>query len=290
MVSNMNFAPEWGLGATSFDNKGQQAPDVVGALRIDQAWGYAQVSAALHDASGGYYSTPAGGCGAAPVNCTTTGHPSDKYGFAVSGGFTLNDVLGFKGDQFGMQAAYSEGAAGYVTRATGPWQMYSSGNNAGFAWVTDGIYSGSLVAGTATNVELTTVWGVNGFYQHIWNPKWRTSLYGGYVEVDYNNNAKAQICGAAGIGGAVAAPVGVGMTGVSNCNPDTSWWQVGSRTQWNPHPDLDVGVDVLWTHLNTAFKGTATLAANGARPAGVYTIDDQDIVSVMFRIQRNFLP
>src|SRR4029077_13261373 len=150
---------------------------------------------------------------------------------------------------------------------------------AGFGWVTDGIFSGSAVAGTGTNVELTTTWGINGFFQHIWNPKWRTSLYGGYVEQDYNGNAKTQICGAAA-GGAVAAPLGVGMTAVTNCNPDFSFWQVGSRTQWNPHPDLDVGVDVLWTHLNTAFKGTAVLAASGARPSGTYTIDDQDILSV----------
>jgi hypothetical protein len=265
-----------GLGSLSFDNKGQQAPDVVGALRIDQAWGYAQVSAALHDSSGGYYGA---------TNVQGNGHPSDKYGFAVTGGFTLNDVLGFKGDQFGMQAAYSEGASGYVTRATGTWQQYSAGNNAGFGWLADGVYSSA--GGVLSNVELTTVWGINGFFQHIWNPKWRTSLYGGYIEVDYNANAKALICAAP------AAPAGftaATLTGVSNCNPDYSWWQVGSRTQWNPHPDLDVGVDVLWTHLNTAFKGTATLAANGARPAGVYTIDDQDILSVMFRIQRNFLP
>ena len=33
------------------------------------------------------------------------------------------------------------------------------------------------------------MWGINGFVQHLWNPKWRTSLYGGYVEVDYNGTA-----------------------------------------------------------------------------------------------------
>ena len=33
------------------------------------------------------------------------------------------------------------------------------------------------------------MWGINGFYQHFWNPRWRTSLYGGYVEVDYNGAA-----------------------------------------------------------------------------------------------------
>jgi hypothetical protein len=274
LVANLAM-PEFGLGATSFDNKGQQSPDLVGNLRIDQAWGYAQVAAALHNASGGYYGA---------VNSTVNGHPSDKYGFAVTGGFTLNDVLGFAGDQVGATAVYSEGAAGYVTRGLGAWQMYDAGNNAGFGWLTDGIYA------TGSDVELTTVWGVNGFAQHIWNPKWRTSVYGGYVEVDYDNNAKALICGGA-VGGAVAAPAGfAGITTVSNCNPDFSFWQVGTRTQWNPHRDLDVGVDVQWTHLNTAFKGTATLAANGARPTGVYAIDDQDIVTVMFRMQRNFLP
>jgi hypothetical protein len=284
-----NFAMvEWTLGAAAHDNKGQQAPDVVGALRIDQAWGYAQVSAALHDASGGYY-------GAA--NSTLNGHPADKWGGAVTGGFTLNDILGFKGDTFGVQGCYSEGAVGYCTRATGPWQMYSTGNNAGFAWVTDSIYD------TGTNVELTTVWGINAVAQHLWTPKWRTSLYGGYIEVDYNGNATNIInqhlptppagglaCGVA-VEGAVAPPIAIGNGTGNSCSPNFSWWQVGTRTQWNPHPDLDIGVDVLWTHLNTAYKGAnATLGANGARPGGVYTIDDQDIVSVMFRIQRNFLP
>ena len=275
---------ELGAGATSFDNKGPQAPDIIGALRIDQAWGYAQVSAALHDASGGYYGT---------ANSTVNGHPPDKWGFAVTGGFTLNDILGFRGDTFAVQGCYSEGAAGYCTRAIGAWQMYSSGNNAGFAWTTDGVYD------TGTDVELTTVWGITGFAQHLWSTRWRTSVYGGYTEIDYNGAATAIINSHLGAGGsavcgtAAVAPAGtIAITPLAgnSCDPSFSYWQVGTRTQWNPHPDLDVGVDVQWTHLNTAYKGTATLAANGARPAGTYAIDDQDIVAVMFRIQRNFLP
>ena len=275
MISNMSM-PEFALGATAFDNKGFTFPDVVGALRIDQAWGYAQIAAALHDASGGYYGTTLTG---AEVN----GHPGNKQGFAVTGGFTLNNIFGMKGDQFAMQAAYSQGAAGYVTRATGAFQVYGSGHSAGFGWVTDGVFAGTTPA-NGTAIELTTVWGINGAFQHFWTPKWRTSLYGGYIEVDYDGAATNQICGIGGVGG------GVAMTGVTNCSPSFSWWQVGTRTQWNPHPDLDVGVDVLWTHLNTSYKGIGTLPANGARPLGPYVVDDQDVVSVMFRIQRNFLP
>src|SRR5262249_4416827 len=48
----------WTLGAQTLDNKGTTMFDVVGALRIDQAWGYAQIAAALHDASGAYYLSP----------------------------------------------------------------------------------------------------------------------------------------------------------------------------------------------------------------------------------------
>ena len=282
MVSNLSLT-EFNLGSTSFDNAGWRFPDVVGALRIDQAWGYAQIAAALHDASGGLYTGAPGGCGAATNFCVTNGHPDDKIGFAVTGGFTLNDVLGLRGDQFGVQAAYSQGAAGYVTRATAAWAPYGNGNNAGFAWITDGTFI------NGGSVELTTVWGVNAFFQHFWNPKWRTSLWGGYVAVDYSDQQKTDMCGAA-VGGPVALVRGVGIANVTNCNPDSSWFQVGSRTQWNPHPDLDIGLEVLYTKLNTAFGGQALLPASGARPAGTYNIDDQDIVSVLFRIQRNFLP
>ena len=279
MISNLSIPGEFGLGATTFDNKGFTFPDVVGALRIDQAWGYAQVAAALHDASGGYYGTTLTG---AEVN----GHPGNKQGFAITGGFTLNDILGMKGDQFGMQAAYSQGAAGYVTRATGAFQVYGSGHSAGFGWVTDGVFAGTTPTGSG--IELTTVWGINGFVQHFWTPKWRTSLYGGYVEVDYDGAATSLIC--SGAGGLAGAGVALVQVAGSSCNPNFSWWQVGTRTQWNPHPDLDIGVDILYNKLNTAFGGNAVLAANGARSPGIYAIEDQNVLSVLFRIQRNFLP
>jgi len=280
LVTDLSMTSQFGLGTTSYDNEGWKIPDIIAALRVDQAWGFAQIAAALHDASGGYYQT---GGTALASGIAVNGHPQDKYGYAVIGGFQLNDVFGLKGDQLGIEADYTTGAAGYATMATGPFQLYGSGNSAAFGWITDGVFT------TGSAIELTTVWGINGYAQHFWSPKWRTSLYGGYIEIDYDKSAKTMMCGAA-IGGTVAAPVGVAMTAVSNCNPDFGWWQIGSRTQWNPHPDIGIGVDVLWTHINTAFAGTATLAANGARPAGVYAIQNEDLVTVMFRIQRNFLP
>ena len=84
---------------------------------------------------------------------------------------------------------------------------------------------------------------------------------------------------------------------VSNCDPNSSWTQLGTRTMWNPVPDVDIGFDFTWVHLNTAFAGTANLNAFGTpfqqnatgRPPGAYDITNQDVFSSFFRIQRNFL-
>jgi hypothetical protein len=75
----------------------------------------------------------------------------------------------------------------------------------------------------------------------------------------------------------------------NSCSPDYSFFEVGSRTQWNPVPQLDIGLEVLYTKSNTAFKGAAIVPANASRPA-VTVIDDQDVWSAMVRWQRNFYP
>ena len=57
---------------------GFQAPDVVANLRVDQAWGGAQVMGALHEVNANYYS-PAPGAGPS----IAAGHPGDKWGWAA---------------------------------------------------------------------------------------------------------------------------------------------------------------------------------------------------------------
>jgi hypothetical protein len=63
----------------------------------------------------------------------------------------------------------------------------------------------------------------------------------------------------------------------------------GVRTQWSPVKDFILGVDVTYTHVDTAFDGgVATIANVAPRPAGVYRLSDQDDVTLTFRAQRNF--
>jgi hypothetical protein len=345
-IGESDVTSAFGLDTVWPDNKGQQMFDPVFNLRLDQNWGFVGASFALHDASGGYYgsgyncTTPSaqalGGANTAlcgsnnvpanssppyfPVNTPTppngnavSGHPGDVYGWASSLGFTVVNPFGLAGDSVGAQGVYSVGAIGYNTTNWGPYAIYGSGNNMGLSYLVDGIFN------TNTPVYLTHNWSAVAYFEHVWTPQWRTSIYGGALGTDFGSGAIAQICGVPG------EPVGFsgGFNGVfmnantpgfstnqakpgvinsfkgavSNCNPNSSWAQLGTRTMWNPVPDLDVGFDVGWVHLNTAFAGTANLNAFGTpfqqnatgRRGGLYTIDNQDIYSAMFRIQRNFL-
>jgi hypothetical protein len=237
--------------------------------------------AALHDASGSYYGST-----------VSTGHPDNAFGWAVGGALLIN-LPGFGAtsnvnsqpnvDQFKIQAAYSKGASGYATNGNGASFIANGNSNAAVGWLADGIYS------SGTGVELTTVWSVMGGFQHIWTPNWRTSIYGGYMAIDYDSTATTYICGSTLSGGTTLLPFGVGA---GNCNPNFSVWQAGTRTQWNPVSQLDVGVDLLYSRLNTADAGATTTGAFAlpGKQAGPVTFSDQDVWTVMFRVQRNFWP
>ncbi len=41
----------------------------------------------------------------------------------------------------------------------------------------------------AGGIDLTTTWGVGGAYEHHWNAKWQSSLYGSYIKTSYNSTA-----------------------------------------------------------------------------------------------------
>lgn len=309
-VSNMSMS-QFGLGTLATNNglagqgtttagrtlNGFNAPDIIGNARYDQDWGYLAVSGVAHQVAGGYY----GG-----ANSVLNGHPSDRWGFAGSaaGKFFIPQM---RGDFVAANVVYSEGAPGYAAR-NNVWQLYRPGynfggvNSAGFAWLPDGVYDNvGLFPNSA--IELTTVWSFNGVYEHRWTDQWKSNVYGGYTEVRFNANATNMInqhlptppvgntaCGVPVLG-TVQPPINIGTGAGNSCSPNFSFWQVGSRTQYSPAPWLDLGIDVSWTHLNTAYRGpNATLGANGARPAGLYNIEDQNVFTAIGRAQLNFYP
>ena len=58
-------------------------------------------------------------------------------------------------------------------------------------------------------------------------------------------------------------------------------------------PNLDVGHEVRYTKLEQSHNSALTrlnFAGAGGRPVGLYVPASQDVISGLFRIQRNFWP
>jgi hypothetical protein len=322
-VMNTNLG-NFSLGVNNWDNDRAKIrfPDLVQNWRVDQAWGSAQVMIAAHDVSAGYYAANAGSLlgagGFTPAPCTgltagflgagagtitgdePCGHPADKLGWAVGGGSRHN--VGTSGDYFQWQANYTQGAVRYAAftlpGAASPIQF--NGQNLGYGLFSDGVFSNAT-----GEVQLTTAWGINAAYDHLWTPQLRTSIYGSYLRVEYGNNANLAICNAqttpnfAGTGLATPSAVGgaIAFTGLQvaqgACNNNFNWWQLGSRTQYNFTPWFYVGFDVIYQKLESASSGatvTYTSLATTAKPTAFYTIQNQDNYGLRIRVHRDIVP
>jgi hypothetical protein len=255
---------------------GTRAPDVIGQFRVDQAWGLAQIAVAAHDNHVSYY-------GANEL----TGHPQDKWGFAVQGALSIKNIPTGPGDTINMTAVYTDGASRYnfgsllgtnagIYGGTGLLGAYQS---IGIYGVSDATFTGTSGA-NGSGLESVKTWGFQGGFTHNWSPTWASAIYGGWAQLRYGNAAKSTIC--------TFMTNTMGLTG--NCNPDFSLAVLGGNVVWTPVKNLAFTVDVNWTHLDQKFSGTINSpgAAAFAKPAGVYELKNQDVVSALFRAQRNF--
>jgi hypothetical protein len=289
-----------GVSANNGAYGGEQIGDIVGNIRLDQAWGGAQIMGALHQDNASYYSTATGGlpvAGFTGVGGGTTGAPSNAWGWAAGAGLRLNFPMMGEGDYLQAQVNYTEGALRYIFfTPNSNWGKVDNGNLA-YGVLSDCVYGGVIGAATNTSCNLTTAWGFNASYEHHWSPAWQTSLYGGWDSVSYNSQSNAMLCSAAGFGTGTgsAAVAGVG------CNNDWSTWFVGSRTQWNVSKTFYMGVDVMYSQLNSAstgaagsplgYAGGATASAAAASSFGVVgTQGHSSDWQVRFRIHKDFLP
>jgi hypothetical protein len=150
---------------------GRQWPDAVANLRVDQAWGSAQVSGALHQVRG-----------------LTSG---EEVGWATGAGVTLN-LPWAKGDSFTAAVNYAVGAIDYAGHGFTTTSVSQDGTDVAYLNAYDAV---TLADGS---LELTTAWSVIAGIRHNWNAKWQTSLYGGYGEVLYSDSANAVLNGTTG--------------------------------------------------------------------------------------------
>jgi hypothetical protein len=284
-VNNMSAG---GLfGASDYANT--IAPDVIGVVTVDQAWGLFQVSLAGHDNHVGYY-----GGGLFP-GTELAGHPDDKWGWAAQVALSIKNIPTGAGDVINVQGVYTNGATRYniqdLSQAGG--MTYYSGTNVPGAYQSIGLGTATdTIFANGTSQQLTQTWGMRGAFNHNWNPFWSSSLYGAYAGIMYNGTAKSLICGTAvgfaglGFGPQLAANGG----GITRCDPNYQVGQLGFITRWTPVKNLTFSGDFTWTHIDQNFAGTIVNAAAPTigKPANTYALSDQDTFTLLLRAQRNF--
>ncbi len=264
---------------------GVHSPDVVGNIRIDQAWGLFQISAAAHEVDASYNTL---GASAAPTAASElSGHPETKWGGSVMLGLQIKNIPTGPGDDIKIDATYAKGDTKNVISTSGAspsFAMFGSSGRAyqsvGFGATTDGLYL-PVANGGDGNIHLTDAWGVRGAYNHNWDPYWSSSLFGSASWVKYDGTAKTAYCATYGV-------IATKQSADYSCNPDFAVFQVGTITRWTPVKNLTFSAEVMYTRLDQNFSGTATLAPSAPKPAAVYQFKDQDTVSLNLRAQRNF--
>ncbi len=261
-----------GYGAPSIG--GMVAPDIVGQFRLDQAWGLFQFSAVAHDNHAGYYGAN-----------ETTGHPSDKWGYALQAALSIKNIPTGPGDSLNLQAVYTDGASRYNFQSLFPTTISMFGGSGiayqslGFAAIADAVFTGGNGLANS-NLETVKTWGFRGGFTHNWDPFWSSSIYGAYGALQYGGLAKTTIC--------AFAVSQLALTG--NCNPDFNIAVIGGNIVWTPVKNFAFTLDVNWTQLDQKFSGNVLLTppATVAKPAATYELKDQSSVTMLLRAQRNF--
>jgi hypothetical protein len=269
-----------GYGAQDFG--GTRSPDLLGSVTVDQAWGLFKFSAAAHDNHAAYYGAT-----------EPTGHPDDKWGWAVQAALSIKNIPTGPGDVINMQVVYTDGATKYNFNNLMPqaFALYG-GSSIAYQSIGIGVFSDGTFS-PGQSIETVKTWGFRGGYTHNWDPYWASSIYGGYAQLRYGNNAKDTLCGVGrtGVGGTLGVSVAAGGPGFvgTACSPDLNLGVVGGNVIWTPVKGLAFTADVNVTLLDQKYVGVFG-AGNPtvAKPVAFYEAKDQAKITALLRAQRNF--
>jgi Porin subfamily len=287
-----------GLGANGTGTNaygGVNMPDVVGNIRVDQAWGLFQISGVVHEVDASYNTlagatlTPANAVASTTLS-QLSGHPDTKYGGAVMAAINIKNIPTGPGDDIKFDATWAKGDTKNVISTSsaspnflmvgGTKGQFGPNQSLAFGATTDGVYLPVAAGGDGT-IHLTTAYGVRGAFNHNWDPYWSSSLFGGMGWVRYDGTAQANMCAAIS-----AAIPGNGVTW--SCNPNYTISMLGGITRWTPVKNLTFSAEAIWTHLTTASSGFATFSPGAPLPVSTYAFKSQDTASFNVRAQRNF--
>ncbi len=248
-VGNGTLVPAAFNALGTFQNQiGNRMPTIVAALRVDQAWGSAELSGMVNEV--GIQGFAAGANNALLPG--TLAMPSSKYGFAINGGLKINLPMLAAGSNLTLNGVYSEGNLSAVV-SNGLGGSFGNFNVGGVA-----VSTVDAVATATGGLRLTKAWGISGGLQHFWTPTLSSTLFGSYGQVDVPNTPLS----------------------AADSLRDWTYWNVGINTVWQPVRGLNIALEgayialdpkgrVVDVNKNTLFSGGGFVAGTGCVPGAV---------------------
>ena len=267
---DLNAEPD-DLSVGALDNyEGQEAPDLVANIRVDQGWGSAQIMGMvgqIHDKEG-FDDRRLERDDAPDIFFRGEGdEDGDALRWAVGAG--LNANLPFFGLGFNSQVSYSEGAVGYV-----------SGDPISRGYF-GGRESGDFI-GPDADETLTTAWSARAGISGDFTETWGFLIDGSYTEIDTDSdriNGRRRVVGGEG----ARENVGVEIDGL-----DYDMWGVVGTITYTPVAGLLFGWEVGYNRLDIDEQDGENTARLLEDADGNPIDDDQDVIGAMFRVQRDF--
>jgi hypothetical protein len=228
-------------GVQTIAYAGQRLPDIVGVLRVDQAWGSAQLAGAIHEVRA-LNRVPVGVAGAGTFVDT-------EYGFAVMGGAKINLPMLAPGDQLWLEATYSQGATSYNGFGT---STASTGRI--------GLPVADAFRDPFGNLKMTEMFTATAAFLHYWTPQIRQAVFASYTKADVPASVTALVDPA------------TGARAVNAIN-DFDYLLLGTNIVYSPVAGLDLGVEVAYIKADprgrvaSGFASTLPTAAPRTSPA-----------------------
>ena len=225
--------------------QGQDYPDLIASLRVDQGWGSAQLSGAVGQRN---YATLAN---VAAVN-------GDEFAWAIQGGVKINLPSLAAGDALWLQAAYADGALGYLGWSGGSFGLGRLGRLS---------LADASINPITGSIDNSTGWSLVAAFRHFWTPTIRTEISASYSELKLGYNDNSQLF-------------------LASRSLDPKEFLVAANLVWSPVSGLDIGVEVLYSHLDV--RAPVGVVSNANVRSGVLGIKSEDTLSGRLRIQRDF--
>jgi Porin subfamily len=212
---------------------GARAPDFVVNVRIDQAWGAAQLSGVAHNV---YASSAA----------TNPASTQNVWGWGVNGGVKFNLPSFGSGDNIQFQATWTRNAAwfsGLPDAFGGEAQGIVGSTATGAGLGPNGNGLGPVFLDTWNNGDGTwatpTAWSVSGLMEHHFSPTVWLGPEFAYGEQHWS-----------------------GLSPMSGIPVNTQAWEAGATLHWDPVPHLDFSFEMLYEaiHQSTPVNGGTAVA------------------------------